>query len=391
MRLDNDTILELCRLQDPVGVISIYVGTTPERQTGYQPQWVLAIRNQIRELRARVKEEGPRERWVAVHERLDGLNSELEGLLDPKLRGRGRALFIPVSSADVYSIVLQMPLPDTVVLEKRAFVRPLVVAMDEGRAAGVVFVDRSGLRLLEWRFGEVEEISEHPFVDESSEWREMKGPAQTNPALDQQASVQRDTFEDRLDEHRAKFVKQVAVEVQKEVSARSWDRLVVAGEARLAQPFADVVRVNGLEILRTDHDLRHAGSHEVDEAVAPLLTESQRRLELSLVERAKELGLSGRQGALGLSDTLGALGEGRVQHLLYDDSRDFTGFHTSDGRLFHDADGNAPSRAELEPEPHLTERMIERTLETGGRVTPVEGPAAEALEPHGGVAAILRW
>ena len=42
-------------------------------------------------------------------------------------------------------------------------------------------------------------------------------------------------------------------------------------------------------------------------------------------------------------------------------------------------------------EPRLTERMVERCLRTGARVTPVGGAAAAMLADSGGVAARLRW
>jgi hypothetical protein len=35
--------------------------------------------------------------------------------------------------------------------------------------------------------------------------------------------------------------------------------------------------------------------------------------------------------------------------------------------------------------------MVERALDTGARVTPVDGEAAEALASSGGAAALLRW
>jgi hypothetical protein len=35
--------------------------------------------------------------------------------------------------------------------------------------------------------------------------------------------------------------------------------------------------------------------------------------------------------------------------------------------------------------------MVERALETSAVVTPARGRAAELLEPHEGIAALLRW
>jgi hypothetical protein len=42
-------------------------------------------------------------------------------------------------------------------------------------------------------------------------------------------------------------------------------------------------------------------------------------------------------------------------------------------------------------EPHLMERMLERAMASGALVTALEGPAADPLAEHGGVAAELRW
>jgi len=68
------------------------------------------------------------------------------------------------------------------------------------------------------------------------------------------------------------------------------------------------------------------------------------------------------------------------------------GARAPDGRLV--AAGEVPpgvDPAELVPEPHLVERMIERAFGTGATLVAVEGPSAEPLAPYGGVAARLRW
>jgi hypothetical protein len=384
MRLTEQSVLDLCRIRDPFGVVSVYAETTPERQAHATPEWLVSVRNGLRDLRQRSKEEGPRERWVALHQRLDDLEPELERLLDPAQPGRGMAVFAPVTDDRIEHVSLQMPLRDAVVCEPAPYVRPLVVALDEGRPAGVAIVDRSGVRLLEWRFGETEEVEAYDFSEATSEWRELKGPAPANPAMAQQTSTQRDLFEERLLEHVLKYLKEVGRDdLPRHVKGREWDRIVIAGDPRLTQPLVDGLR--SIEILHTDHELRQMSPREVARHVQPVLEEAQRRREVGLVETTKERALSGGSGALGLRDTLAALGEGRVQHLVYDDARDFEGFRTPDGLLLpDDSDGGAP-------EPHLVERMIERTFETSGSVTPVEGPAAELLESHGGVGAILRW
>lgn len=392
MELTRDAILDLCRLRDPVGVLSLYVGTTPERQVHSQPEWAIVLKNELRDLRNRVKEEEPRNRWSAVHERLDALAPEIEWLDDPKEHGRGRAVFAPVSDDAVERVAIQMPLPDDVVFSESAYVRPLVSVLDEGRPAGVAVVDRSGVRLLEIAFGEAKDLGVFDFTEPTEEWRQLKGPAGANPALGQHGAPQRDLFEERLKEHIVRYVKTIgAEELPKYTGRRGWDRLVVGGESRFAQPFVEALpNRDGLEVVRTEHELRQLPSTDVARSVLPLLTESQRRREQELAERAREAALGGGQGALGLSDVCGSLAEGRVQHLVFDEGIEVEGFRTADGRLIP-SDGDTPSRAELVPEPHLVERMIERAFETSAEVTPVSGEASELLAPHEGIGAILRW
>ena len=72
---------------------------------------------------------------------------------------------------------------------------------------------------------------------------------------------------------------------------------------------------------------------------------------------------------------------------IYDSARRFTGGISPDGSLF--ADGERLGLGKEEP--RLLERIVERALDTGARVTPVGGPAAGQLADADGIAALLRW
>lgn len=390
MRLDEQSILDLCRLRDPHGVLSVYVGAPPEQHTSAQPAWAVDIKNQLATLRTRVKDEGPRERWVALFARLDAISDDLDQLLDPRAPGRGRALFAPVSDGEVRRIRLQVPLPDRVVLDDVPYVRPLVAALDEGRPTGVVAADGSGVRLLEWRLGEAEDLVHYTFEEATGDWRELKGPAASNPALAQQTVSHRERFERRLDDKRARFYRSVAGRISRAMRERGWDRMVVLRgahteleEALAASADVDLIAVEG-----------HAGrtpAHELAQTVAAVVSGAQRRREIELVELAKDRAASGGQGVVGLADVLTTLAEGRVAHLLFDSDEEFSGFRTSDGRLLAEGQGSDVPDDELVSEPNLVERLVERAIDTGAKVTPVEDEAARALDAVGGVAALLRW
>lgn len=388
----KDLLLSLASLRDPFGVLSLYVAADPGQQATMRAPWAIELDNGLREVRERVKSEGPRERWVRLAERLDELEPELARLIDAREPGRGRALFAPVGGGEVRRVSLQLPLPTCVVLEETAYLTPLVAAFDEGRPAGIVLLSQAGVRVLEERLGFVEELAAFELLVESGDWPEMKGPAAANPARGQQTAAQRDRYERRRDEQRARKLKAVVRELDPLVSDRGWDRLLIVGDPRLAQRVRDSLASFAGEAVSIDRMLDHLPAQALAGAVAAELERAARRRELALVEQATRAASSGGAGTLGLSQTLAALAEGRVAHLLFDTRRDYRGASAPDGRLV--AEGTVPPNVrddELTPEPRLAERMIERALATGARVTPLEGAPADALGDYEGVAALLRW
>ena len=103
----------------------------------------------------------------------------------------------------------------------------------------------------------------------------------------------------------------------------------------------------------------------------------------------REVGGSGA-AVVGLSEVAQALNAGRVDHLVYDPEVRYVGSVAADGELYA-GDEVAPGGQERKPEPRLTERLVERALTTGARVSPIEGAANGALQDAEGIAALLRW
>ena len=78
-----------------------------------------------------------------------------------------------------------------------------------------------------------------------------------------------------------------------------------------------------------------------------------------------------------------------MAHLIYDPLIRYRGSVADDGTLYADDEGSPTYVGR--PELRLTERMVERALETGARVTPVEGAISNGLNDASGIAAVLRW
>lgn len=382
--------LELGRLRDPHGVLSMYVDADPHEQAARRPAWIVAAENGLREIRDRAKAGGDRALWTELFERLDELEPEISTLLDPRHPGRGRALFATVGGGDVRTVWLRVPLVNRVVLGDGADLVPLLAALDRGRPMGVIAVSQSELRVLEHRLGLVEEVQSLSLEPDTSEWREMKGPAAANPALAQHSAPQRDRFERRLEEHRIRALEAATGLLESTASRRGWEHVLVAGDRRLADRL--VVALGRLDVTTIGRNLHGLGPTEIAEAVRPELESAQLRRELALVERARDAGLSGNAGALGLADVLTALEDGRVGHLLFAADREYAGARTTDGRLV--PAGIVPpgvEPGELAPLPSLVGHVVERALATDALVTPLSPTAAEVIAEHDGIAALLRW
>lgn len=382
-RLDGAFLAGLAGRADPAGYLTVTVGVDPREQATRRAPWAIEVDNELHALEAQTREEGPRERWLALRDCLERVAPELERLLDASQPGRGRALFAPVSEGgrEAETVVLQQSLPTRVVLEDRPYVLPLVAALERGRPAGIVTVSRDGLRAVELAFGVAAEVAAIDIAAETEDWRELKGPTAGNPARARQTFPQRDRFEHRLADVVERAVEAHALELGELARDRTWEHVLVAGDPRLTAPLAAALAAAGHEAEAVPRVVAGDAAAVADALRGELASAREARLRALAARVREEAGEAG----LGLRATLAALNEGRAAVLVLDEEAGHAGYVAEDGRLL--AEGPA---AGLRAEPRLAERMVERALATGARVVPVAG-AAELLGTPDGVGALLRW
>jgi len=384
--LDPRAVVALLRQAPAGGVLSVYVDADPA-DPGLQGA-AIDLRNRLGELERRVAHAGPPERAAAVADALRRLAPELERLTSPQEGGRGRVLFAPVDDGEPTRLAARLPVATRVVLDRTPFVHPLLELLDEGRPAGVVLASQDEARLLEWRLGELHPLDrlEAPVV---SAPHERSGPVGSSPA-ERAGSPMREQRAAREAARTQRFLDRVGGAATALAGDRGWERLLVSGGDRLTEPLAQALAARLQEALVRDPRVLIALDHPTLTAtVTEVLTADHAERERRLVRAVRERALAGGPVALGLSDVVGALDEGRVDHLLYDPEVRYAGAVGADGRL-HAGDERPPGAA-VTPEPRLTERLVERALETAARVTPVEGAARGPLADADGIAALLRW
>ncbi|MCC5949194.1 MAG: hypothetical protein JJT89_12130 [Nitriliruptoraceae bacterium] len=391
MNLDDTTIRDLIGFTDEHGVLSFYAGNTPAQAAERQPTAPIEIRNQLKALRARLN--GSDDGMVrAVEKRLDALDGALEELTDARSPGRGRALFVGVDSGEQQFVNLQIPFRERVVHRDAAYVRPLVAALDEGREAGILVVSHAGARLLTWSLGTARDERRWEFeIPEQVLSDEKAGPS-GNSESGMRGRQHREHLDDRIDEHRRRFLRDVIEDVGTELEGQGRDRLVVAATPKIRDEVVPMAESLKVRVLIADRAFEDAAPHEIADGVWDLLRSVHLDRERALATSVTERALGGGAGALGLRHVCDALNEGRVSHLLYDDRLELEGFVSAEGTLHPRVEGvMAASDVALEREPFLVERMIEAAIRSNALVTPLQEEPAAELEEHEGVGALLRW
>jgi peptide subunit release factor 1 (eRF1) len=395
MNIDQTTVRQLLEFTDPLGVLSITTGFTPAQAADTQPAARIELRNQLRDLQARLGDSDDGDRARALDQVVDSLGDDLDGLVGPRASGRGRALFVGLSDHRREQFSLQTPFENRVVLKDRPFLRPLVAAIDEGRPAGLIVADRQQVRTLEWTLGETRELATMDFELGDAQLADRGGgPVSANPARGQQSVSHREAFDDRINENRYRFLKQAAATIAGMVDDRRWDRVVVAGTTRVRDQLIELFDLpNGTDVLTAEASWENRSAAQLAAQAWPLLRSVHRQRERALVDRAVERTLAGGTGALGARKVCEAANMGRIEHLAFSHDAAIAGYISEQDTLHAEVSGQvAQAGLQMTPEPYLVERLVERVLTMGGRVTRVDDEdTALGMQAHQGVVALLRW
>jgi Bacterial archaeo-eukaryotic release factor family 5 len=364
----TDLIHVVAALESEIGVLSVYVDASPERKMHQRPAWERPLRSGLATVTSAFVAEhptaGPR---TLAH--LASLEHVIAELSTPYAAGRGRALFSAIDGETLGPLWTQGAFPDRVVLGRLPCLWPLVAAVDEARPAGAVVVSATQLRFIEMRGTQAEDLATFRFDDDTSDWRELRGPAGSARGTARSTS-QSDLFARRKVQHRSQWLAGMAIRLGEHVASRGWDHTLVLADAAIARELTE--HIPSVQWVLAGHGT-HAGTPEAIAAqVRDRLTEARRHARADLVTRVVDAAVSGGNGAVGWLDVGTVLEEGRVHTLLIDPARVAAN----------------PLHKEVVPS---TDQFIVRAVQTDAEVVTVTAGAARLLAPHGGVAALLRW
>jgi hypothetical protein len=377
--LDDDLLLELVRMDDPLGVLSVYIDAHDRRTAAIE------VKNRLAQLERRMTNNGSAQLADAVPRLIRRITPVVQNLIGAGGTGPGRALFAPLGRRDVTTFSSHLRLPNRVVLDSSAFVHPLVELQERGRPAGVVRVWAHAAELLDWRLGEIRRVGRVTAERTAAASRQRTGAVAASGPRGRQITPLR---EQREREQRARLIAAVAAEADRLAQERGWERLLVSGSERLAAPLVAELSDRLPDVaIRDARQFDELDPASLAAAVGDRLGEEQDTRGWRLGQQVRDAALGAGRGALGLSEVTAALNEARAAHVIYDPHVRYTGAVAADGSLF----GWSERASVAVAEPRLTERIVERALDTGARLTPVDGSASDVLRDADGIAALLRW
>ncbi len=377
----EEAVSNLLAWRPAYGVLSLYVRLDPGDRS---PRWPAEVRNGLSDVLQRGRESRDHEEQQALEATAERLQRDLLGEHQTRPEAAGQIGFVEVGRkpAEERWYPVQIPPRRTEVLYGPvAQVHSLLEVLDDGAPLGVAVISSERVRLLDWRLGSAEEIHDWELEYFGEGWRELKSQRPRDPARGNAVSAAgRDQYNLRLESNRTRFAEQTGELARAELGKRGWRQLLAFGDeryaSRFANGFADACELRHAEA----SDLISESTAQIALRVAHAVPELNRDRERSLIERIKEAAYAEGRSALGVQVTLDALQQGRVEHLVYDATRDLS------------AAGPEPTgQTSPSGDLPLIERMIELALSTGAAITPVEGESAELLDEQGGVVSLLRY
>lgn len=279
---------------DAFPIISLYLDLGP--QARQDRAWAIQFKNLSRVALSEI-EDAQRARSVAAElERLEALLAHSV----PEL-GRGLALFVAQPLALQVQIVLPVPLPNRLKVDRRPYLRPLFRVLDEHDRFLVAVIGNQRARLFVTQLGSALEvadlISDVPGRQSQGGWAQMRLQRRRDVRLQWHAGAVAHAVSLAMDYFDARWLllsasTEVEVEFRKSLPASISQRL--AGEFSIESV---------------------APASQVVEATAPLRDEVEAREELAAVRQLHEVPDAGAR-ALGLDEVLLRLAEGRVRKLL---------------------------------------------------------------------------
>ncbi len=292
-------------------------------------------------------------------------------------QARGVAVFSNAEKDFWLSYSFPKPFADEIQVLPEPYIRPLAHLLSLHERYGVALVSREQARFFGFNMGELEEFG---------------GVSGDVPGKHKQGGWAQARYQRHIDEHAAQQLRNAA-----EAFARLWEKekfgyAILGGTEENVKAFADFLpRPLQEAIAFTFTADIMASVADLEEEIAGLVEDFERRRNEELVRQALTEAAKGRRATSGLDDTLNAIREGRVNILLLEPDFKAPGRKCPNcGYMTSQPIEVCPvCSSSLEGRPDILNDAVAETLRKGGKIVTLTGNRELAAAGH--VASILRY
>ncbi|RSL31643.1 hypothetical protein D7Z54_19565 [Salibacterium salarium] len=251
---------------DETGILTIYLNTDFGDGSQHGGEWKIRLKNGLKKLKEYVDTSGTKEEQKAYKKLADLANQHI---YDEQMNLQKS--YVLMASADgelLVEKILQVPVDTEFYWETYPVLDQLEEMQAEFPAVGVLLVQKSDVTLIDAAMGEIRDEKHFNWEVESEDWKQYKGNASADRTAS--GSNQVDEVQQRFEENRHRWYKNLAPVIDKEIKNRDLLGLYLVGNKEYVR---DVEQHLNTKIINTiPKNLISKPTHEVlnmvyDEAV----------------------------------------------------------------------------------------------------------------------------
>ncbi len=355
-------------------LLSLYIGVTSNDYNRHDCEIILKslIKEKQKDLERLNKEERR-----SVENDFEKMQSFLKNEFD--WRGKkGLAIFASAAANFWQIYALPQQVGNILILDRSAYLRPLLGLFDEYRRLGVVLIDKSKARIFEVFLGEIEEHAE------------VEGGVSRRVKVGGWKGVEESRIQRHQNEELHRHYKRVSDVLKESFDAHHCEELVVGGHQNEFSEFEQELHSSLKDkiIGHFESDL-HVTPEDVLKTVLTLQQEKHSIKEDVLLNQLLEM-TGQRMAVTGILGTLTAFRKGQIHSLVVGKEYSISGKKCSKCGYLDQKEKECPiCQIPLNNIPDLIDDLIETTMDGGCKVEYILGNGR--MHEWGGVGAFLRY
>ncbi|MFB4165810.1 VLRF1 family aeRF1-type release factor [Alteribacillus sp. JSM 102045] len=242
---------------DDTGILTIYLNTDFGEGSQHKGEWKIRLKNGLKKIKEYVETSGTQEEQKTFKKLADLADQHI---YDQQMNLQKSYIFMASADGNFHvERILQVPVETEFHWEKKPVLNQLEEMQSSYPAAGIVMVQKSDVHFIDTALGEIREEKHFSWEVESEDWNQYEGNSATERISS--GSTQVDEVQQRFEENRQRWYKNLAPVLDKEVKKRNQQGIYLVGNK---ESIRDLEKHLGAKVIDSiPKNLTSKSSHEV--------------------------------------------------------------------------------------------------------------------------------